>query len=236
MDKSWNRWPYSNIGRIMPHGPDPILLDLFATSTVVDLPAIRTALGGVSAMTAFRHLQRLDYRRSYDHNGRCYTLHDPARYDPDGLYRFQGIHFSVDTSLKHTVRRMVQAAQAGATARELALRLEVRVHNTLADLRREGEIAWETFDGLSLYLHPDPTRHNAQLAARREQTAAAHAAIGVADPVVIAVLLTLIRHPDTCPAEVIRRLRGQAPPISLAQVQAVFARYDLAGKRGRLNP
>ncbi|MDQ1346768.1 MAG: hypothetical protein QG573_137 [Acidobacteriota bacterium] len=217
----------------MPAGPDPILLDLFASHTVVDLPAIRTALGGVCSMTAWRRLQRLDYRRSYDHNGRYYVLYDPSRYDADGLYRFNGIHFSLEESLKQTVRRMVHEAQAGATARELTLRLEVRVHNTLADLRRTGEVARETLDGLALHLHPDPARQKAQLAARREQTAAAHAATGVSDAVVIAVLATLVRHPDLSPADVARRLRGHAPPVPPEQVQAVFARFDLAAKKGR---
>ncbi|MDN5865523.1 MAG: hypothetical protein L0I62_09995, partial [Gammaproteobacteria bacterium] len=51
------------------------LRQLLAEHTVVDMPTIRAALGGVSAMTAFRHLRALPYRRSYNHNGRYYALH-----------------------------------------------------------------------------------------------------------------------------------------------------------------
>ena len=44
----------------MPQSID-VLLNLFAQKTVVDLPTIREALGGVSTMTAFRHLRRVPY-------------------------------------------------------------------------------------------------------------------------------------------------------------------------------
>ena len=44
------------------------LRNLFASDTVVDFPGIRTALGDASAMTAFRYLRQLPYRRSYNHN------------------------------------------------------------------------------------------------------------------------------------------------------------------------
>lgn len=61
------------------------LVQLFATHPVVELPTVRAALGGVSPMTAFRHLKRLDYRCSYNHKGRYYARHELARY-----YRLAG--------------------------------------------------------------------------------------------------------------------------------------------------
>jgi hypothetical protein len=100
----------------MPRSRSPDrLLGLLAERTVVDLPAIREALGGVTPMTAFRYLRQVPYRRSYDHNGRFYCLHDPSRYDRLGLWSHEGIHFSVDGSLKGTVRRMVQESAFDAS-------------------------------------------------------------------------------------------------------------------------
>jgi hypothetical protein len=56
----------------------------------------------------------------------------------------------------------------------------------------------------------------------------------IADEIVIQVLLTLLHHPGAKAAEVVRYLRGHSPPISMGQVDAVFARYDLEsiGKKG----
>ncbi len=55
-----------------------------------------------------------------------------------------------------------------------------------------------------------------------------------ADEIVIQVLLTLLHHSGAKAAQVVRYLRGHSPPISLLQVDAVFARYDLEsiGKKG----
>jgi hypothetical protein len=101
------------------------LRQLFISETIVDLSRIESALGDVSTITAFRYLREVAYRRSYNHNGRYYCLHEPSRYDRFGLWSSNGIHFSVDGSLGKTLRRLVYEMEAGATHRELQERLRV---------------------------------------------------------------------------------------------------------------
>jgi len=221
----------------MPRSPD-LLLKLFAQRTVVDLPAIREALGGVTAMTAFRYLRQVSYRRSYDHNGGYYCLYEPSRCDRLGLWSVGDVHFSKDGSLKATVRRLVREAPAGATHRELADWLRVRVHNTLLSLVRGQEVSRERVETVYVYLHPESGVREEQLARRREEVDARRpdadgaGETGLDDAVVIQVLLTLIRHPGSDPAQIVRRLRGHAPPITPRQVHAVFTRYELGEKGG----
>ena len=213
------------------------LLGLFASETVVDLPRIQVALGEVSSMTALRYLRQVPYRRSYNHNGRYYCLHEPSRYDRLGLWSVGDVHFSVDGSLAQTVRRLVYELEAGATHRELQERLRVRVHNTLLTLLRRGEIERERLAQLYVYLHRDAAMRKLQIQ-RRESLLNTEDRVRVGtevpDELVIQVLLTLLHHPEAKAAEVVRYLRGHSPPISLAQVDAVFARYDLEsiGKKG----
>jgi len=210
------------------------LWQLLELKPAVDLPAICTALGGVSHMTAFRNLRQVAYRRSYNHKGRYYSRHDPSRYDRFGWWSWQGIHFSVDGSLKNTVRRMVHEAQAGATQRELQERLRVRVHNTLLDLLRKGQIDRERLAKLYIYLNTDVQVRATQLERRQAllvRSAEERQDREVRDAPVIQVLLTVIRHPGLGAAEVSRRLRGHAPPVTRTQVEAVFTRHAL-GERG----
>ena len=129
------------------------LVEWFTSKKVVELAEIREALGGVSAMTAFRHLRRISYRRSYNSNGRFYTLHDPGRYDRFGLWSVGNIHFSIDGSLKATARRLIHEAEAGMTHRELLERLRVRAQNTLLDLLRQGEVDRGRAEQVYGYLH-----------------------------------------------------------------------------------
>ncbi len=203
----------------------------------MDLPRIRVALGGVSSMTAFRYLRQISYRRSYNHNGRFYCLHEPSRYDRFGIWSAGDVHFSMDGGLGETVRRLVDETQAGATHGELAERLGVRVHNTLLTLLRRGEIERKRLVQLYVYLHRDAAIGKQQVQRRGALLDAGDAArieAGIPDHLVIRVLLTLLHHPGAEALAVVRFLRGHSPPISMAQVAAVFARYDLEsiGKKG----
>jgi len=213
------------------------LLELFARKPVVNLPEIQAALGGVCAMSAFRYLRMVSYRRSYNRNGAFYCLHDPSRYDRLGLWSLEGIRFSVDGSLRSTVQRLVQEAAPGATQRELSDWLRVRVQNTLLGLVRDGQLSRELVEALYVYLHADPSVAKEQLSRRRAELAAGRVqepgqADLPAEAAIIQILLALIRHPGQGAGDVARRLRGHAPPIPLRQVQAVFSRYGLDEKGG----
>jgi len=210
------------------------LIALFQQKTVVDLPAIQQALGEVSIQTAFRYLKLISYRRSYDHNGQYYTLYEVARFDREGFWSTKGIHFSVDGSLKHTVRRLVYEASAGATHKELHQKLQLRVQNTLLDLWRNAEICREALTGFYVYLHTEDAVRGAQLSKRRKQLEIQQTHAEITDAIVIEVLLTLIRYPEAPFAGLVRRLQGHSPPITAEHVRIILDRYDLEkfGEKG----
>lgn len=210
------------------------LHQLFESNPVVQLGDIRAALDDASRATAFRYLARIAYRRSYSHNGRYYTRHDPARYDRFGLFSHRGIHFSRDGSLIATLVRLVRESDAGRTHHELRELLQVRVQVLLQQATGRGAIARERIEKLFVYLHSDPAVRQAQVDQRRRSTEALAAGADVTDTMVIEVLLALLRHPGSKAADVVRRLRGRSPPISLQHVRIVFDRYhlDQLGEKG----
>lgn len=215
-----------------------MLIDLIKTKGVVTLPDLQDALGSASRATTLRYLRQVKYLRSYNHNGRYYTHRDPARFDRWGLYSVGDIHFSRDRTLGDTLRRLVRESQAGWTQRELQELLRVRVQVLLLEAVRQDEIRRAQVAGFYLYLHRDPAIGQSQLQRRQERIAARQSQdeqqVSVDDEVVIQVLLTLIRHPGSRPADVVRALRGHSPPILLEQVVEIFTRYELeeVGKKG----
>jgi len=215
-----------------------MLLDVFKTKGVVTFSDIQEALGSASRATTFRYLKRVKYLRSYNHNGRYYTYRDPALFDRFGLYSRGDVHFSRDGPLSDTLRRLVRESQAGRTQRELQELLRVRVQVPLLEAVRHAEIRRERVAGYYLYLHFDPAIGQVQLQRRQERIEACQRRdsepVGVDDAIIIQVLLALIRHPGSGPADVVRNLRGHSPPIVLEQVAEIFARYDLedVGKKG----
>ena len=215
-----------------------LLVDLFKTKGVVTFSDLQVVLGSASRATTFRYLKRVKYLRSYNHNGRYYMYRDPTLFDRFGLYSRGDIHFSRDGTLGATLRRLVRESPAGWTQRELQELLRVRVQVLLLEAVRHDEIRRERVAGFYLYLHYDPALGKIQLQRRQERIEACERRddepIGVDDAVIIQILLSLIRHPGSAPADVVRTLRGHSPPIILEQVVRIFARYDLedVGKKG----
>ena len=217
----------------MPRRSAQLLLDLLKTKPVVEFQDILAALDGASSSTAFRYLQQVPYRSSYNHNGRYYTLHDPSRYDRFGLLHHGDIYFSRDGTLKPTVRRLIQESEAGFTQRELQELLRVRVQIFLQALLKEREVQRERLEAIYHYLHAEPAIGQTQLRRRIERIAAAkQCEVEIDDTTVIRILLVLIRYPVSKPDQVVRHLRGCSPPIVLKQVDAVFTRYAIGEKGG----
>ena len=120
---------------------------------------------------------------------------------------------------------------AGLTSRELQDVLQLRVQVFLLSAVHHATVTREKLGGFYVYTHTDSAVRELQLQRRRDQLDGgkdvpieAH----VDDEVIIAVLLTRLRHPEATAAEVVRYRRGRSPPISRGQVDKVFTRFDLA--------
>jgi len=214
-------------------GPEPsrqTLTRLFQRQSIADLATLSDALETSSRMSVFRRLSALGYLSSYSHDGRFYTLRDIPPFDQDGLWRYQGVCFSRDGSLKATVERLVEQSDAGRTHSELHVRLQVRVHNTLLDLVEDRRIGRETLRGHYLYVSANPARAQSQFILRQQ-----HSAELVWQPpeppavVVIEVLLDLVKSARVRPdaAQVAARLAARGLAVTVDQVEAIFSRYGL---------
>ena len=213
------------------------ITELLRSTDVVEFKDLQAALGNASRATTFRYLKQVSYQRSYNYNGRYYARKDRTRYDRFGLFSFGDIHFSRNGTVGETIKRLVYESVAGWTSRELQDVLHLRVQVFLLGAVREATVVREKIGGFYVYVHTDRVVRESQLQRRREQLDAgviASVEARVDDEVIIAVLLTLLKHPEATAAEVVRYLRGRSPPVSMEQVGEVFTRYDLEsiGKKG----
>lgn len=128
------------------------LREAFETAKVMTMEMILEVLGRPTRMTAFRKLTALDYRASYSHGGRYYTLNELADYGEQGLWTFDEAHFSMHGSLLDTLEHLVGVSAEGYFARELHALVHVPVHNALAQLHRAGRLNREQLGGEFLYV------------------------------------------------------------------------------------
>lgn len=164
----------------------------FKEKRVAMLPDIYALLGTTSRMSVFRRLRELDYLSSFSHVGRYYTLPDVAGFDPQGLWFYEEVGFSRFGNLKQTVIHWVDQSVAGKTHEELEKQLHLRVHNTLLDLVRSGNITRQTFEGIFVYLSMSSDRMQQQLVCRREGVRDSVQDV-LPDEIVIEVLAEIIR-------------------------------------------
>jgi hypothetical protein len=189
---------------------------------------------GCSRMTAWRALHEHGYYTSYNHNAKFYTLADIPSFDALGLWSFQRIRFSRYGSLTHTLAGFVDASEAGYTAQELCAVLGMPVGPALSRLHAQTRVQRERVGRTFVYVAGESAQRAMQMEHRRVQHRAALERSSLPEPErIIPVLVELVRRPELQPKALTTRLRRRGVCLTVAEVQAIFTRYDLAGKRGR---
>ena len=209
--------------------PDASLMQkiahLFRRNLVLRMSDLECAAGPRSQRSLFRDLAELGYLSSYTHAGRYYTLASIPEFGAEGLWRYEGIGFSRDGTLKATVERLVRTSEAGRTQHELRLGLGVRVHNPLLDLVEAKKLRRETVGDQYVYLAPVRVRAREQMERRR-----AVASAPPAPALEVEVLLEVIhgaRVPPPDAAWVAARLGARGIRAGVTEVAAVLDRHGL---------
>lgn len=143
------------------------LTALLESKEVATLEALASALGTDAKATIFRKLKEIDYRASYSHRGRFYTLADEDKFDVLGLWSFEDIHFSSYGTLRETAGSLVSLSDAGLYANELGAMLHVEANDVLLYLVKEIRLHREAFSAGYLYCSPEPKVRKRQIAMRR---------------------------------------------------------------------
>ena len=201
---------------------------LFRHKAVATVDDIRRALDVTSRTTVLKALRAVGYFSSYSHAGRYYTLGDIPNFDPQGLWFYGVVRFSLHGTLRATVVYLVQCAPAGHTHDELQIRLGLRAHDTLRSLVQSKLIARESIDAHYVYVDADPKVAAAQLARRRQAQPplATPAPIPPLDPArTIEVLVAMIHAPSDDARTLAARLKASGVEVSEKQVESVFVKY-----------
>jgi len=155
------------------------LLEVFHRQQVATLPELKAALGTDVDLTVFRKLATLDYTTSYSHRGAYYTLNSIARYDAQGLWSCQGVHFSRDGTLLETAAELTSRASAGYFTEELEALVQVPAKDALRQLVERGRLQRRPCPDRYLYGAAERARWQEQWAARQGQADELPAAIAL---------------------------------------------------------
>lgn len=194
---------------------------------VLSMEELRKEMEGRSRISMFRDLKALDYRSSYSHAGKYYTLCKVAKFNADGLWHYEDKGFSTYGTLKETVFSLVENSEAGYQHEELRQMLQIRVHNTLLDLMKEKRLRRVGREKQFLYVSGNAQRACTQQKRRAVQLQSAR--VLVSGEIIIEILAEVIRGTRICVdvAELTNRLSQRDVRVVEQQVAQVLDMYGV---------
>jgi len=182
-----------------------------------------------SRRTVQRRLANWSAIRSYNQNGRYFTLPDIPRFDRNGLWRYREIFFSKFGNLLQTLIELVRRARAGLTAAEVGELLGLRPSSFLWTFHDHRDLRREKHQGIYVYFSSAPDRYTQQ----REHRGAMSCVVRQAtEAEAIAILVEKIKYPEMSVEELSHRLRRKRLRVDPPMIQDLLIRHGLAGKKG----
>ena len=203
------------------------VIQKFKNKKVVTIVVLAAWLS-CSIATARRRLKAWRAYTSYNQNGRYYTLPEIADFDPNGLWRYQGVFFSKHGNLKQTLVHLVTHSAQGLSGAELGELLGLEPRSFLSPFRDHPEIFRENLRGRWIWFAAEPNIREQQKQMRL--TRVAEEPRMPTDREAVMILVDLIQHPNSGLEQVARRLRRQGLRIDVDAIRQLLVHHGLEKK------
>ena len=186
---------------------------------------------GYAVVSVRRFLKQIGYYRSYNDNGKWYTLHTIPRFDAYGIWLYEQIGFSREGSLTATILSLVRKSPLGLSAAELSAILHRRSHAVLTMMHKSGRIEQVKYGPEFRYLCADQTINARQRRALRPRLSESPAE-PLSEEAAVFVLVAYIKDSALSFAELARQLRQEKQiRLSARTIADFFARQGIKKKR-----
>ena len=160
-------------------------------SVIATMLEMQDFLGTPVYKTVLRKLKQLSYRSSYSHGGSYYTLEKIARFDHQGLWSYNDVHFSKCGTLMSTLQHLSNESHSGYFADELRQLLGVSVKESLLRLVGKNQVSREKVAHRYLYCSAESATRKQQLVSRKLMDSAEQELSGEAKAAII-IFLSLL--------------------------------------------
>lgn len=213
------------------HDKQNLILKAFEQKKVLTLGDLATVLG-CCERTVQRHLANWTTFRSYNHNGRYFTMEGIVHFDDNGLWKYKKVFFSKFGNLRQTIIGLVHASYAGLTGKELGKLLGLLPRSFLWHFRNDPLLYRKQIEGLYVYFSNDPLRQKSQVShqMRLQETKREQAQLPSPD-LIIAVLVELVKSPDSAPGQLKNTLATKGCFLARDKIELILSYYDLVQKK-----
>ncbi len=200
----------------------------FFEKIIVTLPELSWLLN-VSVRTIQRITNPLDIIRSYDHNGRYFSLGRLAEFNSYGIWEYHQVHFSEFGNLKNTLVGIIDHSPQGMEATLIREVLGVDTRSFLSQYNAVSQVKREKLGGHYVYFSGDQDKFSAQRS-RRMQTIEAVAHPLLKGSVAIEVLVAALKHPGFTAGELSEYLHQSGTRVNPEIIRDFFNFHGLEKK------
>jgi hypothetical protein len=199
----------------------------FISDQVMTLSQLETLLS-CSQRSVQRYLSKWGGLRSYNHNGKYFSLPVIARFDSFGIWKYQGIGFSRFGNLKDTVVQLVNNSPAGLTAIELGQILGVNAHSFMSQFRIDPRLKRQKWEGRLVYFGVE---YDIWIAQKRQRFADQSVSAFPSDVQAVIILVSLLKNPTATTEELVNIMNKEHRGISVTMVERLLEHHGLLKKK-----
>lgn len=199
----------------------------FISAQVITLSQLEVLLS-CSQRSVQRYLSKWDGLRSYNHNGKYFSLPAIAHFDSFGIWKYNDIGFSRFGNLKETVVHLVARSPAGLTASELGEVLSVNAHSFMSQFRVDLRLKREKCDGVLVYFCSD---HDIRIAQKRKRFTDQPLSTFPSDTHAVTILVSLLKNPKATIEELVKTINKEQNGISITMVERLLKHHGLLKKK-----
>ena len=183
----------------------------------------------VSVRTVQRMISPLDTIRSYDHNGRYFSLEKLARFNSMGIWEYSNIHFSKFGTLKNTLAAIINNSSQGMDTSQIKDVLGMDTRSFLFQYKDVSGIKREKFGSHYVYFSSEPGQFSKQLS-NRKQGLVSMVQAPLEGTAAISVLVETIKNPDFTFEQLSKHLSKQGIKIKPGIIEDFFVFYGIEKK------
>ncbi len=200
----------------------------FNERIVIILPELSLVLN-VSIRTIQRITRQWNTIRSYDHNGRYFSLDKLAEFNSYGIWKINNIHFSKFGNLKNTLVAIINNSTQGMDASQIRDVLGVDTRSFLSQYKDVSGVKREKLSGNYVYFSSDQEKFPEQIS-KRKLTMEALAHPPLQGPVAISMLVAAIKYPGFTVEELSEHLHKLGTRVKPGAIQDFFKFYGIEKK------
>ena len=200
----------------------------FIEKIVVTLPELSRLLN-VSIRTIQRITREWNTIRSYDHNGRYFSLERLAEFNSYGIWEYSNIHFSKFGNLKNTLIAIINNSTQGMDALQIRDVLGVDTRSFLYQYKDISALKREKLGGIYVYFSSDQGKFTEQLS-RRKLNMEAISPPPLKGIIAINVLVAAIKHPGFTTEGLSKHLHKLGIRVKPEAIQNFFKFYGIEKK------